>query len=258
MKSVYNFPQISLLITHYNRTNSLERLLTTFNDLNCHFGEIVISDDFSDDNHISRLQELSKIFNFNIILSTKNNGLAANINKGQKKTTKLLTLYLQEDFIPSSKFPSVLERTQSFFLESNIDIVRFSSNFNYPYLSDSKLEGFSKMKFNLFNSGYSKFYFYSDHPHLRRSDFLDKFGEYPVGFSGDRAEYIFMIKFLQKKGTGLFYNDYNSLFEHQNDDIESSTMQRSYLSSTSNPIVMVIRNLYRHFKFNFNYLFSYK
>ena len=40
------------------------------------------------------------------------------------------------------------------------------------------------MKFKIWYPGYKKFYAYSDHPHLRRSNFLEKFGRYSENTKG--------------------------------------------------------------------------
>ena len=52
------FPQITLLITHYNRSSSLERLLSTVKMLGLSFGDIVVSDDGSKPEHQEKLQFL--------------------------------------------------------------------------------------------------------------------------------------------------------------------------------------------------------
>ncbi len=50
----YKFPNVTLLITHYNRSGSLERLLNAFEKLNCSFENIVVSDDGSKAFHIEK------------------------------------------------------------------------------------------------------------------------------------------------------------------------------------------------------------
>ncbi len=47
MESQFYFQGVTLLVTHYNRWKSLERLLTTLNELKCRFEDIVVSDDAS-------------------------------------------------------------------------------------------------------------------------------------------------------------------------------------------------------------------
>src|SRR5690554_1095320 len=95
---VHRFEDVTLLITHYNRSRSLERLLRAFQDLGFQFGGIVVSDDGSRPEHLERLHLLKEAFNFNLVTTPKNRGLGNNINKGQDAVTTPYTLYVQEDF----------------------------------------------------------------------------------------------------------------------------------------------------------------
>ncbi|RZK35564.1 MAG: glycosyltransferase, partial [Hymenobacter sp.] len=100
----HSFGEVTLLITHYNRSSSLERLLRTFNDIGCNFGSIIISDDGSQPEHLKKVQELQSIYNFMLLTTPENKGLGNNINKGQDAVTTLYTLYVQEDFVPKASF----------------------------------------------------------------------------------------------------------------------------------------------------------
>src|SRR5690349_6643889 len=175
----YHFPDVTLLITHYNRSRSLERLLRRFRDLSCAFGDIVVSDDGSKPEHLEYIGNLKQHFDFNLVTTEKNKGLGNNINKGQDAVKTPFTLYVQEDFDPTDIFPASFEKAVNIFRSrEDLDIIRFYAYFKYPYLKPYK-DGFSEMEFGLMKPGYRKFYYYSDHPHLRRSNFLHKFGRYP-------------------------------------------------------------------------------
>lgn len=252
---MFDFQDVALLITHYNRSKSLERLLETFNSLNCSFSEIVVSDDGSSEEHISKLVSLEQQYGFNLIRSAVNKGLGNNINKGQDAVSAPFTLYVQEDFIPTTLFPESFEHALELFrARTDLDIIRFYAYYNYPYLKAYKY-GYSEMRYKLWFFKYRKIYYYSDHPHLRRSDFLTKFGRYEEHGKGDRIEYKKCIEFLQKKGKGLFYNNYTTLFQQLNSDAEPSTMSRDSWTETKNPAVTVIRNMYRQLKYNFDIMF---
>ncbi|MHB8206930.1 glycosyltransferase, partial [Mucilaginibacter sp.] len=58
------FNTITLLVTHYNRSASLERLLKAFVDQEIIFGDIVVSDDGSKPEHLERLKSLQSIYPF--------------------------------------------------------------------------------------------------------------------------------------------------------------------------------------------------
>ncbi len=254
MAQNHYFPGVALLITHYNRSKSLERLLNSFADIGCVFDEIVVSDDGSKPEHQEYLRELQPKFNYKLITTPVNKGLGNNINKGQDAVTAPFTLYVQEDFEPAQDFPLHFGDALSILFERpDIDMARFYAYFKYPYLKPLR-DGFSEMMFKLWYPGYKKFYYYSDHPHVRRSNFLQKFGRYPEGLKGDVTEYTVMMAFLKKKGKGIYYDDYRNLFFQKNSSDEPSTMTRETWRTTSNPLISFIRDIYRHLKFNRDYL----
>jgi glycosyltransferase involved in cell wall biosynthesis len=251
----FHFNDVALLITHYNRSLSLERLLKTFASMNCVFQEIIVSDDGSSTDHFQKLLELQRDFNFKLVRSEVNKGLGNNMNKGQDAVTAPLTLYVQEDFIPTELFPDSFVNAVEIFRErKDLDIIRFYAYYNYPYQKIYKF-GYSEMEFKPWFFKYRKVYYYSDHPHLRRSDFLQKFGRYEENVKGDRMEYRKCIQFLQRKGKGLFYTNYTALFKQSNSDAEPSMMARNEWTQTKNPAISIVRNVYRQLKYNFDILF---
>ncbi|TDB59801.1 glycosyltransferase family 2 protein [Arundinibacter roseus] len=255
MISPHTFPTVTLLITHYNRSASLERLLKAFSDLRCQFGSIVVSDDGSQPEHQRKLSELQRTYFFKLVSTPKNRGLGNNLNKGQDAVNTPLTLYVQEDFVPTELFPSKLKSSIKFMQQDpSLDMVRYYAYFKYPYLRPLA-EGFSYMRFSLLSWGYQKFYVYSDHPHLRRSSFFAKFGRYIEGRKGDVTEYQMMMSFLTKKGKALFYEDFQDLFIQKNSEDEPSTMKRNMLRESDQVFIVWARHLYRHLKFNADYVF---
>lgn len=249
----FTFPEVTLLITHYNRSASLERLLLAFGNLKCSFGNIIVSDDASKAFHQEKMAFLKSRFHFQLVNSGVNKGLGHNLNQGQDAVETEYTLYIQEDFIPQPLFPEKLVFSLDCLKKMNdLDLVRFYAYRKYPYLKPLA-NGFSRMDFGPFKWGYEKFYYYSDHPHLRRSGFLEKFGRYEEGVKSDVTEYRMMLSFLRHRGKGLFYDDYNSLFDQYNPDDEPSTVKRSYLSQSDHWLIRNIRHVFRHLKFNYNY-----
>jgi glycosyltransferase involved in cell wall biosynthesis len=248
------FKSITLLVTHYNRSQSLERLLQAFEKQDILFGEIVVSDDGSKAEHVDYLNNIKEKYNFRLITTPKNAGLGNNINKGQNAVNTAYTLYVQEDFDP---FPGYKQHLTDAFVimeeRSDIDLVRFYAYFKYPYLKPYKY-GFSEMLFKIWYPGYRKFHVYSDHPHLRRSDFLQKFGNYREGLRGDRTEFLMALSFLKHKGKAMFYEDYKGLFDQINSAAEPSTMTRSDLRQSSNPLISFARAIYRNVKHTGEYL----
>jgi glycosyltransferase involved in cell wall biosynthesis len=255
MANTYHFNDVSLLVTHYNRSRSLERLLNSFKNLGISFADIVVSDDGSKPEHLHYLESLQDVLGFRLVTTEKNKGLGNNINKGQDAVITPFTIYVQEDFDPLPVFPAHFTDGLNIIRQRNdIDIVRFFAYSKYPYLKPLG-NGFAEMVFNVWKAGYKKFYAYSDHPHLRRSNFFEKFGRYAEGQKVEKTEYLMMMSFLRKKGKGIIYENIHDLFEQKNSSAEPSTVRRNFWRESEGIVFANMRHLYRHLKFNFDYLF---
>lgn len=253
-----HFDNVTLLITHYNRSKSLERLLDTFAATNCSFHDIVISDDGSKQEHVDYINSLTDKHKFKLITTAKNGGLGNNINKGQDAVETEYTLYVQEDFIPLEGFALNFKNGLRIMEDDKTtDIVRFYAYFKYPDLVPFK-DGFSRMIYKKWSSNLDKITMYSDHPHLRRKNFLDKFGRYAEGKDPEKTEYDTMVSFVKRGGKAYFYEDFKSIFDQINTSSEPSTMARGSLRDSNNPIVQAAVILYRHVKFNYFYFFKAK
>jgi len=247
------FNTTTLLVTHYNRSASLERLLKAFADQDIIFVDIVVSDDGSKPEHLERLKSMQNTYPFRLITTPVNKGLGNNINKGQDAVNTPYTLYVQEDFDPFPGYKKHLQDALSIADErGDIDMIRFYAYFKYPYLKPYR-DGFSEMIFKLWYPGYRKFHCYSDHPHLRRSTFFDKFGRYAEGIKGDRTEFLMAVSFLKNKGKAMFYEDFKGLFDQINSNDEPSTMKRSDLRQSPNVVIAFVRSIYRNIKYYYEY-----
>ncbi|MGY3212327.1 glycosyltransferase [Mucilaginibacter sp. HD30] len=252
--SASKFSSITLLVTHYNRSQSLERLLKAFETQDIGFGDIVVSDDGSKPEYLDYLKSITDKYKFRLITTPKNAGLGNNINKGQDAVNTPYTLYVQEDFDPFPGYKKHLADALAIMEErKDVDLVRFYAYFKYPYLRPYK-NGFSEMIFKIWYPGYRKFHVYSDHPHLRRSNFLEKFGRYPEGIKGDKTEFTMAMSFNKNKGKAMIYDDPKGLFDQLNSEDEPSTMTRSDLRQSDNFVISFARAIYRNVKHTFDYL----
>ena len=247
-----DFPDVTLLITHYNRSKSLERLLQAFQDLGFAFGDIVVSDDCSPAPHLLALEELQQRFPFRLITTPVNKGLGNNINKGQDAVLTPYTLYVQEDFVPTAELLPVFQYSLATLHERpDVDLMRFYAYYAYPYLKPQG-HGFSEMLYKPWFTHTGKIYQYSDHPHLRRSTFPQKFGRYVEGVKVEKTEYLMCISFIRHKGKALFYNDFSSLFLQKNSTAEPSTVQRNSWRQSENALIGLVRTVYRQLKYNYD------
>ncbi len=250
-----HFDDVTLLVTHYNRPHTLERLLRTFRSLQCSFNEVIVADDGSREENLNRIKALQQEFKFRLLTSPKNMGLGNNINKGQDAVRTSYTLFMTDDNIPQPIFAEHFRDALTALKErDDIDIARFYAHFKYPYLKPFG-KGFSEIICKLWYANYLKIYSYSDHPHLRRSNFFQKFGRYAENTKPDKTEYRMCIAFIQKKGKALIYDDYQALFEQKNYIDEPSTVQRSKWTQHPNVFITFLRNTYRQVKYNFDILF---
>jgi len=244
------FQEVTLLITHYNRSQSLARLLQAFQTQQISFGEIVVSDDGSKPEHLNKLKEWEAQYHYKLVTTPVNKGLGNNINKGQDAVTKPYTLYVQEDFEPKPAFLAHFKDALTYMqADAGLDIARFYAYFKYPY-TKSYGKGFAEMLFKpqLWANNHLKFYVYSDHPHLRRSNFLKKFGRYAEGIKGDITEYQMARSFIRQKGRGIFFEQFNDLFYQKNSADEPSTMGRAGWRESRNIFALALRQIYLQFK----------
>jgi len=247
-----HYKGVTLLVTHYNRSGSLERLLRSYKELNCSFEAIVVSDDGSKPEHQIVLKKLQQQYSFELVTTPQNKGLGNNLNKGQDAVKTPYTLYVQEDFVPQAGFKEHFKDALAIMQqEKDLDIVRFYAYYAYPYLKPYG-KGFSEMIYKLWYTNTKKIYVYSDHPHLRRSSFFEKFGRYVEGIKSDKTEYLMCVSFIKKKGRGLFFNDYKSLFSQENSAEEPSTVQRSNWRQSNNLLINLVRVVYRQIKYNYD------
>ncbi len=255
-----HFSEISLLITHYNRSQSLGRLLKKVEELEISFNEIIVSDDNSKPEHQNKLNEFVGRFGITLIKTPLNKGLANNLNKGQKAVKSPFTLYIQEDFVPTEKFLQALKDGFDLLKEDpSTDLVRFYAYRKYPFLKPIR-SGFSEMTFRFWYPNAYQFNCYSDHPHLRRSNFLEKFGNYKEGIKSDKSEFRMVISFLQNKGKALIINDIKGILIQMNDVTEPSQVKRKKLRSiiqrSETFSLVALRFIYQNIKFRLQYFFQ--
>jgi len=249
-----HFDKVTLLVTHYNRSQSLERLLEHFQKMKTSFSDIVVSDDGSKKEHLDYIKELENKFDFTLVTAPENKGLGNNINKGQDAVKTDYTLYVQEDFIPLESFDEHFKNGYQLMEEDDsIDITRFYAYEKYPVLKNVK-DGFSEMVFKFWSLDSHRITKYSDHPHLRRKTFLEKFGRYSEMKNPEKTEYDMMISFLKRKGKAYIFKDIKSIFRQINSAVEPSTMERNYWRNNENILVSMARRVYRHLKFNYMFI----
>lgn len=254
---MHHFNDITLLITHYNRSKSLENLLKTLQNLHLSFAEIIVSDDASNPQHLNFVQNLADRYPIKVVRTPINKGLGNNINKGQDAIKTPYTLYIQEDFITKPKFAQKLTLAHQFMQQdASLDMVRFYAYFKFPNLKPIA-GGFSEILFNPYHifQGYRKFYVYSDHPHLRRSNFFEKFGRYDEGIKPDRTEYNMMMTVLTKKPKVYFYDNINELLNQENTVEEPSTIKRNFWRNNNSFLTVFMRDIYRYLRFNLELIY---
>lgn len=187
--------RISFLITHYNRPQDIEKCIEAITFVKSIDDEIVVSDDGSSLDTINHLKRL-KIDT--LVETEKNLGLAANINRGLKKCKGDYILYCQEDFILSPVLKDKLPEFMQLIDDSKIDLIRFSSYFEFNELEkfNETLNIIPRFSFSNFTQN---FYRYSDHPFLVSKDFHPTYGYYLEQTSGRYGETEYGIRICNSK-----------------------------------------------------------
>lgn len=244
------YRDVTLLITHYNRTTSLERLLLCIQRLDIGFGAVIVSDDASDAVHLQHLCELQAAYSFRLITADRNGGLPANINRGQRAVTTPYILYVQEDFEITPFFKEAMPEALSLMeRDKGLDLVRFFAHFRYPYLKPYHGD-FEEVSIPPLAPDYNKIYSYSDTPHLKRATFEKKFGAYREDLKADRMEYRMCISFIVNGGRCVITKHYASLFLHENLATEPSTAIRPARQRSKDFLIQIVRFWYRQLKYN--------
>jgi glycosyltransferase involved in cell wall biosynthesis len=248
---MHYFNEVALLITVYNRSSSLERLLVSLKALDIHFGEIVVSDDFSNEFHLSKMKSFQELFGFKLIQAEINKGLANNINKGQNAISKEFVIYIQEDFVPEEIFADTLAQSLAILKKDDgIDTIRFYSYFPYPNTKPYNSQ-FDEMVFehNFLKWNHLKFYMYSDHPHIKRRSFVDKFGKYKEGIQSDEAEFEMCLSYIKNSGRGLLVKEFSKVFDQKNNIDEPSTIGRKLWRQKQTSSVQILRRIFLIFRY---------
>src|SRR5690554_2792997 len=160
-------PELSILITHYNRPDSLKKCIAALRSIDFPFKyEIVVSDD------CSKLENLQRIQSFSIdklITSEFNSGLANNINRGIKNCSGKYLMYVQEDHLAKKELEEHIEECISILEEDRLDMIRLKANFRFKYLRLIS-EHFAEIPRLHIRNFYLNFFTYSDHPFIVKGD----------------------------------------------------------------------------------------
>lgn len=189
-----NRMMLSILITHYNRSEALKDCIEAIR----HIGfsseyEVLISDDGSNEEHLNNIKGLKYD---QLLLSKNNQGLTNNINKGLKACKGTYILYCQEDFLLNPQIAVILDECMDLIKRNILDMVRLTANYKFNYLKAltpqvSKIPTFSISNFNI------NTFRYSDHPFITTIDFYNKFGYYLEDVSGPYGETEYAIRLLK-------------------------------------------------------------
>lgn len=186
---------ISILITHYNRFESLVSCLEVFKSLDLGAVEIVVSDDGSDE----KTQQLLKTLDVDVmLLHEKNTGLTSNLNRGINACTGEFILYCQEDFIPKKDLALYLDEAKGILNANKADMCRLRANYRFPklYMLSDRFKLIPKFAWRNF---YLNTFQYSDHPFITKKHFFDKYGFYLENVSGPYGENEYAIRIMKSK-----------------------------------------------------------
>lgn len=184
---------LSILITHYNRPESLVVCLKTIRDLQLDIPyEIVVSDDGST---LENLQKVRALKIDQLITVFINEGLTANLNKGIKACKGDYIFYCQEDFTILPELSQQLQEVFKVLDNGKLDMVRLRANYVFKHLIRITDEIYRIPRFSFKNFNINTFQ-YSDHPFITKVNFYKKYGYYLEGTSGPYGETEYAIRIL--------------------------------------------------------------
>lgn len=224
-----NLPKVSVLFITYKRIDLLKRTLDTFL-LNTEYPrdkmELIVCDDGSP----GFVQEEIKKLKFDIYLFTnKNEGMAANVNKGLIAATGDYILQLQDDWICTGPKNYLLLGIDALHENNDLGLIRYRLGVHYPHFSSrfltNKINKINILEWDQGDLNISQF-LYSDNPHLKRKTFHQIIGMYKAFNKMSQTEIEFCIRFNKSKFfTVAFIEGYSEVFQHIG---ENNSLRRNY------------------------------
>ena len=196
---------ISFLITHYNRPKDLLKCLEAMRLLELDDYEIVVSDDASSQEVLNTIRAYPLD---TLVETSRNEGLASNINRGLKACKGSYVIYCQEDFLITAGFKDILPSLLSNIDNGTADMVRLTAyfRFNKLYKIDDDLSLIPRFSFSNF---FQNYYRYSDHPYIVKRSFYDTYGYYLNNTSGGYGESEYGVRLSRSSVkiaiTNVFY-----------------------------------------------------
>lgn len=188
--------KLSVLITHYNRPKALQKCLEAILKLNFNcLIELVVSDDGSEPENLRAIQQLQID---HLVTTSKNQGLASNLNRGIKACTGDFIMYVQEDFIIKPEILNVLPESMDLISNGQLDMVRYRANYVFQHLIPVSQHIFRIPRFSFKNFNINTFQ-YSDNPFLTTRSFFESLDYFLENTSGPYGETEFAIRVLKSK-----------------------------------------------------------
>lgn len=195
---------ISILITHFNRFESLLICLHSFKSLSLRNVEFVVSDDGSEPSVQNKLKN-NKVDT--LILNDINTGLSSNLNRGIRACKGSYILYCQEDYIPKAELSFYILQAINIIKSGKADMCRLKANYNFPHLIPLNSDYNLIPKFSWKNFYYNTFQ-YSDNPFITRSDFFNDYGFFLDNVSGPYGENEYAIRIMKSRAKIAICNVY--------------------------------------------------
>ncbi|OQY75940.1 MAG: hypothetical protein B6D44_00565, partial [Ignavibacteriales bacterium UTCHB2] len=196
-------PIISVLFITYRRFDLLKRTYDSFlanTDYPREKLELILCDDGSPQDIQNDMRKL-KFDKY--LFATKNEGMAANVNKGLKEASGLFILQLQDDWICKGPPDYLKLGVNALEEDRELGLIRYRLGIEYLYTSKSFNNGLNEIhilsrdqKDTLKRKYYRKDTFlYSDNPHLKRKELHDSIGMYKSYKYLPQIELDFCIRF---------------------------------------------------------------
>lgn len=224
-----NTPTVSILFITFNR---IELLTKTYNYFisNTEYPreklELILCDDGSPK---SIQEEMRKLTFDKYLFAKKNEGMAANVNKGIIAASGEFILQLQDDWICNGPKDYLLLGIKALDANNDLGIIRYRLGIHYPNFSIRELANkLNKINILEWDQGVMNItqFIYSDNPHLKKKSLHQKIGLYKSFSKMSQTEIEFCERFNKLKLFNVgFIEGYSEVFQHIG---ENHSLRRNY------------------------------
>jgi glycosyltransferase involved in cell wall biosynthesis len=219
--------KLSIIVTSYNRPHYLIRTIEALRRNVAIDFELIINDDCSSIETISAIRKINPDI---AIFNSQKLGFGASLNRACKIASGDYHLILQDDFAANYNLNKYINTAIEILERGDVDIFRLGSANDfirfYPNMPGSMVDYWKNVNQSVFNyngmqiktviAGHETVWVYTDNPHIRKKDFLSRFGNYLENETMVKTEIDMKKRFNMMNGKSSWFLSFenNPPFDH--------------------------------------------